>query len=53
VAAVVFVLVQVPPSVASLRDAVPPVHTVLLPRIIAGNGLTVTPVVRKQPPGKM
>lgn len=42
-------LVQVPPGVVELSTVVKPVHTVLLPVIAAGRGLTVTTAVRVQP----
>lgn len=51
VATVVVTLVQVPPEVISLRFVVWPAHTVKLPVIPAGLGLTVTSVLVKQPEG--
>jgi len=42
-------LVHVPPGVVELSVVVAPVHTVLLPVMAAGNGLTVTTAVRVQP----
>ena len=42
-------LLQVPPAVASANVVVEAWHTVVVPVIIAGNGLTVTVVVTKHP----
>jgi hypothetical protein len=49
VATPVLTLVQVPPLVASVNIVVPLWHTVNVPDIGAGFGLTVTVVVRVQP----
>ena len=46
-------LLHVPPAVASARVVVEAWHTVVVPVITAGNGLTVTVVVTKQPVGKV
>lgn len=45
------VLVHVPPAVASLSVVVLPVHTVVVPVIAAGNGLTVMTADTLQPLG--
>ena len=42
-------LLHVPPAEKSLRLVVSPTQTVLVPVIAAGNGLTVTSFVAKQP----
>jgi len=46
-------LLHVPPAVASDNVVVKPMHTLVVPVITAGNGLTVTVAVRKQPVGKV
>jgi len=46
-------LLHVPPAVASANVLVKPMHTVVVPVITAGNGLTVTVAVLKQPVGKV
>ena len=46
-------LVQVPPGLALLRAVVDPTHTLSVPVIAAGNGLTVTMAVIKQPVGNV
>jgi hypothetical protein len=48
VAVFVFPLLHVPPDVASLNVTDDPAHTVPMPAIEAGNGLTVTTVVAIQ-----
>ena len=49
VATAVLVLLQVPPEVASLNVVVKPTHTVEVPEIAAGKGLTVTLVTARHP----
>ena len=49
VAKVVEPLVQVPPEVPSLSGVALPTQTLVTPVIPAGNGLTVTGFVTKQP----
>lgn len=49
VAALVLLLVHVPPDIASLRIIVLPVHTFAGPVMAGGVGSTVTEVVVKQP----
>ena len=51
IVAVVLVVVQLPPGLASLSVAVRLSHTVAAPVIIAGNGFTFTVVVVTQPVG--
>lgn len=43
------VLLHVPPGVPSLKAVVAPTHTLSVPDIVFGRGLTVNDVVRKQP----
>lgn len=49
VAVPVALLTQVPPADASASVVVRPTHTVVVPVISAGSGLTVTTSVLKQP----
>ena len=49
VATPVVPLLQVPPGVISPRLVVEPAHTVVVPVIAAGNGLTVTVIVKGDP----
>ena len=49
VATAVLLLLQVPPVVSSAREAVAPTHTVELPVIADGTGLTVNAMVAIQP----
>jgi len=49
VASVVLLLLQVPPVVALLSVVVRPAHTLVVPLIAAGSGLTVNAVVMLQP----
>jgi hypothetical protein len=49
VATEVLLLLQVPPVVVDVSRLVPPLHSVVVPLIAAGNPLTVTNVVVKQP----
>lgn len=51
VAIVVAVLVQVPPPTASVSGVVAPIHTVIIPVMAAGTGLTVTVSTAAQPDG--
>ena len=54
VATLTFALLQAPPLVASLRAAVAPAHTCIVPVIAAGSGLTVTiAVAGLQPPANV
>ena len=46
-------LLHVPPAVALLSVVVDPTHTLVVPVITAGSGLTVTVVVTAQPVGKV
>ena len=46
-------LLQVPPAVALLNVVVDPAHSVRVPVIAAGRGLTVTVAVRKHPVGSV
>ena len=46
-------LLQTPPEVASVNVVVIPTHTLVVPPIAAGFGLTVTVVVTKDPPIKV
>ena len=46
-------LVQVPPGLELLRAVVDPTHTLSVPVIAAGKGLTVTVAVIKQPVGNV
>ena len=46
-------LLHVPPAVASANVVVKVAHTLVVPVITAGNGLTVTVAVLKQPVGKI
>src|ERR1017187_5057910 len=43
-------LLHVPPAVISLKDVVKPAHTVSVPNMAVGNGLTVTTCVSAQLP---
>lgn len=49
VATAVLLLLHPPPPVASESDVVSPAHTVLVPNIAVGNGVTVTTAVVVQP----
>lgn len=49
VASVTLLLVQVPVPVAFVNVVVNPTHTLAVPLMDAGNGLTVTAAVVKQP----
>ena len=49
VASVTLLLNHVPPGVASVSVVVKPMHTLSVPDIAAGNGLTVTTVVEVHP----
>ena len=49
VAAAVLLLAQVPPLVASLKAVVDLTHTLRMPPMAAGSGLTVTTAVAGQP----
>ena len=49
VATAVLLLLHPPPPVASDNDVVSPAHTVLIPNIAVGNGVTVTTAVVVQP----
>ena len=51
VATAVLPLAQAPPVDASLNEVVAPWHTAAVPDIAAGNPLTVTIVVARQPVG--
>lgn len=51
VAIVLSLLTQAPPLVASVKDIDRPVHTLVLPIILAGTGFIVTSVVARQPVG--
>jgi hypothetical protein len=51
VASVPSLELQVPPPDASLNDVVKPTHTLAVPAIAPGNGLTVTTDVILQPVG--
>ena len=53
VAMVVFVLLQLPPEVASLTLITKPEHTLDRPEIAAGRGFTVTKSVVWHPVGKI
>ena len=46
-------LLHVPPAVALLNVVVEPAHTLVIPVIAAGNGLTVTVVVTTHPVPKI
>jgi len=46
-------LLHVPPAVALLNAVVEPTHTLVVPAMAAGSGLTVTVVVTAQPVGKV
>lgn len=52
VAMLVLLLAQVPPPVA-VRAVVAPSHTLVVPLMAPGNGLTVTVIVLRQPPGSV
>ena len=52
-AILVLLLLQAPPGVASDNGSVTPPHTVLLPEIGAGSGLTVKLSVAVQPAGSV
>jgi hypothetical protein len=49
VATLVFVLLQLPPEVASFNATQVPEHNEVMPVMIAGIGLTVNPAVAVQP----
>ena len=49
----VLLLLHVPPVVAELSVVTAPVHTVDAPDIAAGNGLTVTTAITRQPVGSV
>ena len=49
----VLLLLHVPPVVASLRVVDEPRQTLVVPVIVAGNGLTVIAVVVKHPVGNV
>jgi hypothetical protein len=53
VATVVLLLLQVPPVVLLLKVAVSPSHTLAVPVIAAGNGLTVIFLIARQVVGKV
>ena len=53
VPATILLLLHVPPPEASVKLVVNPIHTVLVPFIVPGNGLTVTVVVAIHPVGKV
>jgi hypothetical protein len=42
-------LLHVPPAIALVSDVVPPIHSELLPVIVAGDAFTVIVVVAMQP----
>ena len=49
-ATVALLLLQVPPTVASVSVMVEPLHTTVGPAIATGDGFTATTVVALQPP---
>ena len=51
VASVASLVLHVPPEVTSVNDTGKPTHTVAVPVMAAGNGLTVTTEVDLQPVG--
>lgn len=53
VAVAVLLLLHVPPVVVELNVVTAPVHTVEAPDIAAGNGLTVTVAITRQPVGNV